>query len=136
MIESLITGAAIGIIGCLGGQGVMLKLQKADSLKLSERVTELETKELIVKDEDYIGRAEIQELMNGFAAQTQQALNDQYTALAQQVMMSQEQTAKAVRVSEARTRSVAASVPPQQPSAADMQQMMDKFADLQRQIGG
>ena len=49
----------------------MLKLQKGDSLKLSERVTELETKELIVKDEDYIGRSEIQELMNGFAAQTQ-----------------------------------------------------------------
>ena len=48
----------------------------------------------------------LQELMNGFAAQTQQALNDQYTALAQQVMMGQEQNAKAVRVAEARTRQV------------------------------
>ena len=133
MIESLITGAAIGIVGCLGGQGVMMKLQQTGSNKLAERVAELESKELVVKDAEFIGRSELQELMNGFATQTQQALNDQYTALAQQVMMSQEQNAKAVRVAEARTRQV----PQQQaPAPEQMAQMMEKFEALQRQIGG
>jgi len=133
VIESLITGAAIGLVGCLGGQGVMMKLQQGDSNKLAERVAELEAKELVLKDEDYIGRSELQELMNGFAAQTQQALNDQYTALAQQVMMTQEQNAKAVRVAEARAKVAA---PPAQPPAADMQEMMNRFEQLQRQING
>jgi streptomycin 6-kinase len=132
VIESLITGAAIGIVGCLGGQGVMMKLQQTGSNKLAERVAELEAKELVIEG-DFIGRKEVQQALDGMAQVMQQALAEQGQGLQQMIMMGQEQTAKAVRVAEARTRQM----PQQQtPPPEQMAQMMEKFEALQRQIGG
>ena len=118
----------------------MMKLNNSDARKLGKRVEELEAREVVLKDQDFIGRKELTEFLNGFAAETQQALNnqyaalsDQYAALTQQVLMGQEQNAKAVRVAEARARQI----PQQQtPPPEQMAVMMEKFEALQRQIGG
>lgn len=109
-----------------------MKLQLGDNKKLAERVAELEAKELVIEG-DFIGRKEVQQALDGMAQVMQQALAEQGQGLQQMIMMGQEQTAKAVRVAEARTRQI----PQQQtPPPEQMAQMMEKFEALQRQIGG
>lgn len=135
MLDVLVTGAAAGIIGCLSGQGVIALLAKnGNSSELSQRLDALEAKELVVKDDEFIGRAEIQEMMNGFALSTQKAINDQYTAMAQQISMMQDQNAKSSRVAEARQQVMQSPEPAM--SSAQMQQMYAQVEQLTRQING
>lgn len=140
VIEALVTGAAIGIISCLGGQGVMMKLHQFDAKKLETRITELETKELVLKDDEYIPRSEVQTAMTGLAEATQKALNDQAAAMNDQAaamlsMMQQAsaENAKAVRVAEARAQVSAPSNGVMNVQAA--QQMREQIEALQRQVG-
>lgn len=133
MIEALVTGAAIGIVGCLGGQGMMMRLQQFDAKKLESRLAELEAKELVVRN-DFIGRAEVQQALDGFAKATQQVLVEQGEGVKQLIAQSAAENAKVVRVAEARAQATA----PMQPamSVGQVQDMMARFEQLERQIGG
>lgn len=133
VIEALVTGAAIGIISCLGGQGVMMKLHQFDAKKLETRITELETKELVLKDDEYIPRSEVQTAMTGLAEATQQALNDQAAAMVSMMQQASAENAKAVRVAEARAQVSAPSNGAMNVQAA--QQMREQIEALQRQVG-
>ena len=133
MIEALVTGAAIGIISCLGGQGVMMKLHQFDAKKLEDRIAELETKELVLKDDEYIPRSEVQTAMTGLAEATQQALNDQAAAMVSMMQQASAENAKAVRVAEARAQVSAPSNGAMNVQAA--QQMREQIEALQRQVG-
>ena len=133
MIEALVTGAAIGIVSCLGGQGVMMKLHQFDAKKLEERIAELETKELVLKDDEYIPRSEVQTAMTGLAEATQQALNDQAAAMVSMMQQASAENAKAVRVAEARAQVSAPSNGAMNVQAA--QQMREQIEALQRQVG-
>lgn len=133
VIEALVTGAAIGIVGCLGGQGVMMKLQQLDAKKLETRITELEAKELVLKDDEYIPRSEVQTAMTGLAEATQQALNDQAAAMVSMMQQASAENAKAVRVAEARAQASAPSNGAMNVQAA--QQMREQIEALQRQVG-
>jgi len=133
VIEALVTGAAIGIVSCLGGQGVMMKLHQFDAKKLEERIAELETKELVLKDDEYIPRSEVQTAMTGLAEATQQALNDQAAAMVSMMQQASAENAKAVRVAEARAQASAPSNGAMNIQAA--QQMREQIEALQRQVG-
>jgi len=133
VIEALVTGAAIGIVSCLGGQGVMMKLHQFDAKKLEERIAELETKELVLKDDEYIPRSEVQTAMTGLAEATQQALNDQAAAMVSMMQQASAENAKAVRVAEARAQVSAPSNGAMNVQAA--QQMREQIEALQRQVG-
>ena len=126
----MITGAAAGIIGCLSGQGIIALLNKSGTEKLEEKFKAFEAKELVLKnDPNWIGRAEIQGLMNGFAQETQNALNQQHEAHMMAIQQSQMENAKAVRIAEARTQVVAPSQP------AMNQAMVAEIEALKRQVG-
>ena len=138
MIEALITGAAIGIVGCLGGQGVMMKLNSNDTQKLEGRVAELEAREVVLKDAEFMSRSEMQEFMNGFAAQAQGVINEQYASMMQQIQMVStgvRQNEQAARIAEARAQAMA---PPAQPqmNVAAIAEMQQKIDLMQSQIGG
>ena len=135
MVESLIAGAAAGIIGCLGGQGMTLLLQKNNSDGLAKRVAELESRELVLKnDPDFISKDDVQAALTGTAQVMQQALKDQGQALMALIQQASEETAKAVRVAEARSQAAA---PMQQSmSPTQMQAMYQQVEELKRQIGG
>jgi hypothetical protein len=134
VIDSLIAGAAIGIISCLGGQGVMMKLNNSDARKLGARVEQLETREVVLKDQDFIGRKEVQQALDGMAQVMQQALVEQSQGLQQMIVQSSQKNAQAVRVAEARAQAVA----PMQPQAntAQVQELLARFEQMERQIGG
>lgn len=133
MLDVLITGAAAGIIGCLSGQGIMTLMAKNSNEKLEARLLELESKELVVKDSEFVGRSEIQELMTGFATQTQQALNTQYDSLVNALNDHAKQTSQAARLAEARAQVQ----PSQDPTTAQqMAQMYQQVEQLTRQING
>ena len=138
MIEALITGAAIGIVGCLGGQGVMMKLNSADTKKLESRVAALETREVVLKDSEFMSRSEMQEFMNGFATQAQGVINEQYASMMQQIQMVStgvRQNEQAARIAEARAQAMA---PPAQPqmNVAAIQEMMQSIQNLESRVGG
>ena len=138
MIEALITGAAIGIVGCLGGQGVMMKLNSNDTQKLEGRVAELEAREVVLKDAEFMSRSEMQEFMNGFAAQAQGVINEQYASVMQQIQMVNtgvRQSEQAARIAEARAQAMAPSMQPQM-NAIAMQEMKQQIDNMQKQIGG
>ena len=134
MLDALITGAAAGIIGCLSGQGLMTLMAKSSNEKLETRLAELEAKELVIKDSEFVGRSEIQELMTGFATNTQQALNTQYDALMNTLNEHAKQTSQAARLAEARAQVAAPSQDPT--TAAQMAQVYQQVEQLTRQING
>ena len=135
MIEALVTGAAIGIVGCLGGQGVMMKLNQQDTKKLEGRVAELETREVVLKDAEFISRTEVQSAFDGMAKVMQQALTDQGIQLQQMVSTGVRQNEQAARIAEARAMAMA---PPAQPqmNVAAIAEMQQKIDLIQSQIGG
>ena len=110
-----------------------MKLHQFDAKKLEERIAELETKELVLKDDEYIPRSEVQTAMTGLAEATQQALNDQAAAMVSMMQQASAENAKAVRVAEARAQVSAPSNGAMNVQAA--QQMREQIEALQRQVG-
>lgn len=133
MIEALVTGAAIGIAGCLGGQGVMMKLNSVSNKELELRVKELEAKELVIEG-DFIGRKEVQQALDGMAQVMQQALVEQGQGLQQMINQSAQKNAQAVRVAEARAQAVAPTAPPM--NVAQIQELMGRMESMEGRLGG
>lgn len=115
-----------------------MKLNSADTKKLESRVAELEAREVVLKDSEFMSRSEMQEFMNGFATQAQGVINEQYASMMQQIQMVStgvRQNEQAARIAEARAQAMA---PPAQPqfNVASIAEMQQKIDLMQSQIGG
>ena len=111
----------------------MAKLNNANTKALELRVEELEAKELVIEG-DFIGRKEVQLALDGMAQVMQQALAEQGQGLQQLIAQSAQKNAQAVRVAEARAQAVAPPAPAM--NVAQMQELMGRFEQMERQIGG
>ena len=130
LIEALITGAAVGIIGCISGQVVATR--RSDGA-LAKRLDQIEQAALAKPEmPDFMPRAEIQQLVGGLAAETQEAINRQSQGLLQRIE-EQGQMDQARRLQEARQRVQ----PSQDPAMAQqMAAMIGQMESLQRQVNG
>ena len=113
----------------------MMKLNNSDARKLGKRVEELEAREVVLRDQEFIGRTEVQQAFDGMAQVLQQALNDQGMKLQQMVQTGQRENAQAARVAEARAQAMAMapSQPPVNPLA--VQEMRSELDHLKREMG-
>ena len=82
MIEALITGAAVGIVGCISGSVVA---GRAASSTLAKRLDAIEQTVASTPADQFVKKSEFQAWAEGFASSTQEAINIQSQGLLQQI---------------------------------------------------
>ena len=86
MIEALITGAAVGIVGCISGSVVAgRRADAAASSTLAKRLDAIEQTVAAAPTDQFVKKSEFQAWAEGFASSTQEAINIQSQGLLQQI---------------------------------------------------